>query len=152
MRSRRTHLSLWCCVIIAGPVVAGCGGGKAANSKSIAVNTTGSHASRNFVPPRRIRKTFAEHRIRLIDELIYTSRDRPIIRSYDIDAPGEVGDLIANVFVYTTVANAIKARRFDHSKNDTQRANVMVAFSNRASHGARRRITNALNAATAVEG
>lgn len=149
MDDHKAHRLLRCCATIGVLVLlVGCGGAIASRVSSQTVNEVAPSPAGKAVSIRRIDTTFLRYRILLINERVYTSRDRPIIRAYDIDVPGQIGSLIANVFVYATVGDAIMAKRVDHSRDDMQRANVMVSFTSQASDSARRKITEALNAAT----
>jgi hypothetical protein len=119
--------------------VAGCGGG-------------GNH----IVAPLTIENAFARHGFVLADTGLYSSSDRPIIRSYLIAGPGHSGGVMAGVLVYSSVRGAVAAKRFHPSgsfipknavraTNSIRRANVILFFWRTATRADRRRMTSTLN-------
>lgn len=113
-------------------MIAGCGGG----AKNAVAPIT----------PRQVERTFSRSGIQLTDTMLYTNRDRPIIRSYDI--PGQGTKMNGVVFVYDSVQDAArtepKYRKVYGRRGYIAHANVIAQFDRDTTKAARRQITRAM--------
>jgi hypothetical protein len=104
-----------------------------------------------------VESAFGRNGVLLDNTGLYSSSDRPIIRSYAISQPGQLWEITAGVLVYAAVRDAVAAERLRPSKNVVpknasrpdkviRRANVIVLFWRGATTAERRRVTSALQA------
>jgi hypothetical protein len=100
------------------------------------------------IAPQQVESTFSRRGIQLIDTMLYTNSDRPIIRSYDV--PGQGTKMSGVVFVYDSADDAAKTeptyRKVYGSRSLVVRDNVIAQFSRDTTMADRRQITNAMAA------
>lgn len=120
-------------------VLAGCR--TARSDSSVVPANRGAHV---FVSPRRIQHAFSERGVLLVDDGVFTSRDRPIIRSYSISPSGQLGNVVARVFVYASLHDANVAKPSGTSGRYIRHANIIVFLTRWAPAALRHTIAAAL--------
>lgn len=108
----------------------------------------GSKREASQVTPQQVESAFSRQGIQLIDTLVYTDRDQPIIRSYVI--PGNGTKLNGSVLVYDSAHDAAAAepgyRKLYGTGRFVAHANVIAQFTRDATKAAKRKITSVLDA------